>query len=446
MRQAYGIDGERTTLNLFEEMGLPEKLVARVAALGITEPTPIQTHAIPPVLDGKDVMGLAQTGTGKTAAFGLPLVSKLLASGKKPAPKTVRGLILAPTRELAKQISDNLSYFVENTPLKIGLVVGGASINPQIKRLARGMDILVATPGRLIDLLDRRALTLDATTFLVLDEADQMLDLGFIHSLRKIASLLPPERQTMLFSATMPKQMSELSASYLQNPVRVEVSPPGKAADKITQSIHFIAKSEKPALLIELIDKHRDQLALVFSRTKHGAEKLKKTLEKAGFAADSVHGNKSQGQRDRALRSFKSGQTKILVATDVAARGLDIPDVRFIYNFDLPNVPENYVHRIGRTARAGASGAAVAFCAPEEIGELKAIYKTMGISIPVASGRPWEDMDMDSGGQGKLKRKSRGAGRRGRNRSKEYAGSGGQGPTGAQKARHRRKAKAARSA
>ena len=444
VRQAYGIDGERTTLNLFQEMGLPEKLVARVAALGITEPTPIQTHAIPPVLDGKDVMGLAQTGTGKTAAFGLPLVSKLLATGKKPAPKTVRGLILAPTRELAKQISDNLSNFVENTPLKIGLVVGGASINPQIKRLARGTDILVATPGRLIDLLDRRALTLDATTFLVLDEADQMLDLGFIHSLRKIASLLPPERQTMLFSATMPKQMSELSASYLQNPVRVEVSPPGKAADKITQSIHFIAKSEKPALLIELNDKHRDQLALVSSRTKHGAEKLKKTLEKAGFAADSVHGNKSQGQRDRALRSFKSGQTKILVATDVAARGLDIPDVRFVYNFDLPNVPENYVHRIGRTARAGASGAAVAFCAPEEIGELKAIHKTMGISIPVASGRPWEDMD--SGGQGKPKRKSRGAGRRGPNRSKAHAGSGGQGPTGAQKARHRRKAKAARSA
>lgn len=444
MRQAYGIDVERTTLNLFQEMGLPEKLVARVAALGITEPTPIQTHAIPPVLDGKDVMGLAQTGTGKTAAFGLPLVSKLLATGKKPAPKTVRGLILAPTRELAKQISDNLSNFVENTPLKIGLVVGGASINPQIKRLARGTDILVATPGRLIDLLDRRALTLEATTFLVLDEADQMLDLGFIHSLRKIASLLPPERQTMLFSATMPKQMNELSASYLQNPVRVEVSPPGKAADKISQSIHFIAKSEKPALLIELIDQHRDQLALVFSRTKHGAEKLKKTLEKAGFAADSVHGNKSQGQRDRALRSFKSGQTKILVATDVAARGLDIPDVRFVYNFDLPNVPENYVHRIGRTARAGASGAAVAFCAPDEMGELKAIHKTMGISIPVASGRPWEDMD--SNGQGKPKRKSRGAGRRGTNRSKEHAGSGGQGLTGAQKARHRRKAKAARSA
>lgn len=431
-------------MNLFTEMGLPKTLVKRLAALGITEPTPIQTHAIPAVLDGKDVMGLAQTGTGKTAAFGLPLVATLLAAGKKPDPKTVRGLILAPTRELAKQISDNLSNFVENTPLKIGLVVGGVSINPQIKRLARGTDILVATPGRLMDLLDRRALTLAATTFLVLDEADQMLDLGFIHSLRKIASLLPSERQTMLFSATMPKQMNELSSSYLQNPVRVEVAPAGKAADKISQSIHFIAKSEKPALLIELLDQHRDQLALVFSRTKHGAEKLKKTLEKSSFAAESVHGNKSQGQRERALRSFKSGQTKILVATDVAARGLDIPDVRFVYNFDLPNVPENYVHRIGRTARAGASGAAVAFCAPDEIVELKAIQKALGQSIPVASGRPWEDLD--SSVQSKPKRKSRGSRRRRPNLSKDSAGGALKGPTGAQKARHRRKAKAARSA
>ena len=431
-------------MNLFTEMGLPKTLVKRLAALGITEPTPIQTHAIPAVLDGKDVMGLAQTGTGKTAAFGLPLVATLLAAGKKPDPKTVRGLILAPTRELAKQISDNLSNFVENTPLKIGLVVGGVSINPQIKRLARGTDILVATPGRLMDLLDRRALRLAATTFLVLDEADQMLDLGFIHSLRKIASLLPSERQTMLFSATMPKQMNELSSSYLQNPVRVEVAPAGKAADKISQSLHFIAKSEKPALLIELLDQHRDQLALVFSRTKHGAEKLKKTLEKSGFAAESVHGNKSQGQRERALRSFKSGQTKILVATDVAARGLDIPDVRFVYNFDLPNVPENYVHRIGRTARAGASGAAVAFCAPDEIGELKAIQKALGQSIPVASGRPWEDLD--SGVQSKPKRKSRGSRRRRPNLSKDPAGGASKGSTGAQKARHRRKAKAARSA
>ena len=433
---------ERTVLNLFQTMGLPEKLVSRLTAMDINEPTPIQTHAIPHALNGKDVMGLAQTGTGKTAAFGLPLIAQMMASSQKLEPKSVRGLILAPTRELAKQISDNLKGFVQNTPIKIGLVVGGASINPQIARVARGIDILVATPGRLIDLLDRRALSLHATTFLVLDEADQMLDLGFIHSLRKIAGMLPKTRQTMLFSATMPKQMNELANSYLQNPMRVEVSPPGKAADKITQSIHFISKAEKTKLLIELIDKHRDELALVFSRTKHGAEKLMKTLDKSGFSVTSVHGNKSQGQRERALKSFRAGEIKILVATDVAARGLDIPQVRHVYNFDLPNVGDNYVHRIGRTARAGAEGAAIAFCAPDEMGELKAIEKAMGRSIPVASGRPWDDIQAPGGkkpnSRGRSGRKSA------RNGSQSGAKPGGKPPiTGAQKARQRRKAKSA---
>ena len=433
---------ERTVLNLFQTMGLPEKLVSRLTAMDINEPTPIQTHAIPHALNGKDVMGLAQTGTGKTAAFGLPLIAQMMASSQKLEPKSVRGLILAPTRELAKQISDNLKGFVQNTPIKIGLVVGGASINPQIARVARGIDILVATPGRLIDLLDRRALSLHATTFLVLDEADQMLDLGFIHSLRKIAGMLPKTRQTMLFSATMPKQMNELANSYLQNPMRVEVSPPGKAADKITQSIHFISKAEKTKLLIELIDKHRDELALVFSRTKHGAEKLMKTLDKSGFSVTSVHGNKSQGQRDRALKSFRAGEIKILVATDVAARGLDIPQVRHVYNFDLPNVGDNYVHRIGRTARAGAEGAAIAFCAPDEMGELKAIEKAMGRSIPVASGRPWDDIQAPGGkkpnNRGRSGRKSA------RNGSQSGAKPGGKPQiTGAQKARQRRKAKSA---
>ena len=423
-------------------MGLPEKLVSRLTAMDINEPTPIQTHAIPHALNGKDVMGLAQTGTGKTAAFGLPLIAQMMASSQKLEPKSVRGLILAPTRELAKQISDNLKGFVQNTPIKIGLVVGGASINPQIARVARGIDILVATPGRLIDLLDRRALSLHATTFLVLDEADQMLDLGFIHSLRKISGMLPKTRQTMLFSATMPKQMNELANSYLQNPMRVEVSPPGKAADKITQSIHFISKAEKTKLLIELIDKHRDELALVFSRTKHGAEKLMKTLDKSGFSVTSVHGNKSQGQRERALKSFRAGEIKILVATDVAARGLDIPQVRHVYNFDLPNVGDNYVHRIGRTARAGAEGAAIAFCAPDEMGELKAIEKAMGRSIPVASGRPWDDIQAPGG------KKPNSSGRSGR-KSARNGSQGGAKPggkpqiTGAQKARQRRKAKSA---
>lgn len=400
-------------MNLFQEMGLPGPLVKKLAEMGITEPTPIQERAIPHALDGQDVLGLAQTGTGKTAAFGLPLLAQLMEIRQKPEPKTVRSLILAPTRELAGQIRDTLVPLIAGTPIKVGLVVGGAGITPQIKRLERGVDVLVATPGRLLDLLERRALRLDATRFLVLDEADQMLDLGFIHALRKIAGLLPAERQTMLFSATMPKQMEEIAASYLTHPRRVQVSPPGKAADKITQAVHFIAKAEKPELLIELLDKHRDELALVFGRTKHGSDKLARRLEAAGFAVAAIHGNKSQGQRERALNAFRAGEVRVLVATDVAARGLDIPDVKHVYNFDLPNVPENYVHRIGRTARAGRDGAAIAFCAPDEMGELKDIQKVMGITIPVASGRPWEQLpDPNAKPQGRKgsRRRTGGAG------------------------------------
>ncbi|KAJ04758.1 DEAD/DEAH box helicase [Sulfitobacter mediterraneus] len=392
----------------FDMMDLPPKLVERLNEMGLKDPTPIQKQAIPHALNGRDVMGLAQTGTGKTAAFGVPLVAQMLEMAQRPSPKSVRGLVLAPTRELAQQIMQNLKGFCERTPLKVQMVVGGQSINPQISRLAKGVDLLVATPGRLLDLMDRRAVRLEETTFLVLDEADQMLDMGFIHDLRKISSVIPKERQTMLFSATMPKLMNEIANSYLRSPIRIEVSPPGKAADKVTQEVHFIAKAEKTNLLIELLAKHRGERALVFGRTKHGSEKLMKTLVKAGFDAASIHGNKSQGQRDRAIAGFKSGDVTILVATDVAARGLDIPDVKHVYNYDLPNVPDNYVHRIGRTARAGKDGAAVAFCAPDEMGELKAIQKTMGISIPVASGRPWEAVDAPD------KPKGRGRGRGGR--------------------------------
>lgn len=374
----------------FDMLGLAPRIVAKLAEQGITEPTPIQKQAIPHAMNGRDVMGLAQTGTGKTAAFGLPMIQALLTAGTKPEKMTVRGLILAPTRELAKQISDNLRAYTEGTHLKVALVVGGVSIRPQIARMERGVDLLVATPGRLIDLLDRRAVNLGQTQFLVLDEADQMLDLGFIHALRKIAPLLPAERQTMLFSATMPKQMNELSNAYLKNPIRVEVSPPGKVADKITQTVHFVQQARKADLLIEMLKKHPDELALVFGRTKHGSEKLKKKLEAVGFSAGSIHGNKSQSQRDRAIKAFKEGSIKVLVATDVAARGIDIPGVKHIYNFDLPNVPENYVHRIGRTARAGAAGSAVAFCSSAEMSELKAIQKVMKLTIPVAGGTPWE--------------------------------------------------------
>ncbi len=408
-------------MNEFEMMGLPDTLVKRLTKLGLTDPTPIQSHAIPHGLNGRDVMGLAQTGTGKTLAFGLPLVTQMLGYGTNPERYSVRGLVLAPTRELANQIATSLRDLVDGTHLKVGFVVGGQSINAQMQRLERGTDLLVATPGRLIDLMDRRALSLDDCAFLVLDEADQMLDLGFIHALRKIAAMLPDERQTMLFSATMPKQMNEIANSYLKNPMRVEVSPPGKVADKITQAVHFIAKAEKTALLKELLDKHRDERALVFGRTKHGCEKLMKTLDKAGFSTISIHGNKSQGQRDRALAAFKAGTVKVLVATDVAARGLDIPDVKHVYNYDLPNVPDAYVHRIGRTARAGKDGQAIAFCAPDEMGELKAIQKVMKLAIPVASGRPWEPMDAPS------KPKGRGGSRRG---GPGRGGSGGGKPQG----------------
>jgi ATP-dependent RNA helicase RhlE len=421
-------------LNLFQEMGLPGPLVKKLAVMGITEPTPIQTHAIPFALDGEDVMGLAQTGTGKTAAFGLPLLAKLMEEPGKPAPKTVRSLILAPTRELAGQIRDTLVPLVKDSPIKVALVVGGASIGAQIKRMQAGTDVLVATPGRLLDLLDRRALSLADTRFLVLDEADQMLDLGFIHALRRIAGLLPSSRQTMLFSATMPKQMEEIAASYLTHPRRVQVSPPGKAADKVTQGVHFIAKAAKGDLLVELLDKHREELALVFARTKHGSDKLARKLEQAGYAVAAIHGNKSQGQRERALRAFREGEVRVLVATDVAARGLDIPDVKHVYNFDLPNVPENYVHRIGRTARAGRDGAAVAFCAPDEMGELKDIQKVMKMTIPVLSGRPWEELP-----DPKAAPSGRGGPRRGRGGPKGGGGGQGQGQPDQAQGRPRRR-------
>ncbi len=334
-------------------------------------------------------MGLAQTGTGKTLAFGLPLIQELSKLHGKANPSTARALILAPTRELAKQISESLAMFTQGTPIKTGVVVGGASINAQCEKLKRGIDILVATPGRLIDLIERGAVRLDETKWLVLDEADQMLDLGFIHALRRIVKLLHPRRQTMLFSATMPKLITEIADSYLKDPVRIEVTAPGQTADKIDQAVHFVTQGDKARVLEGYLDQHRDELALVFSRTKHGAEKLMKLLDSWGFAAGSIHGNKSQGQRDRALAAFKSGSLRVLVATDVAARGIDIPDVRHVYNFDLPNVPDSYIHRIGRTARAGASGRAVAFCAPAEMDELRAIEKLTGARLPVLAGEPW---------------------------------------------------------
>ena len=367
-------------------LGLAPNLNDAIKRAGFTQPTPIQNQAIPLAMEGHDIMGLAQTGTGKTLAFGLPLIDHLLAQPGKPAPKTAKALILAPTRELTNQIADSLRPLTEGTKLRIATVVGGQSINRQIGVLARGTDILVATPGRLIDLMDRRAVDLGQVRHLVLDEADQMLDMGFIHALRRIAPHLGTPRQTMLFSATMPKAMEEISRAYLTDPRRVQVSPPGKAADKITQSVHFLEKPQKGAKLREILSAEPDALTLVFARTKHGAEKLMKGLKADGFNAASIHGNKSQGQRDRAIKGFREGEITVLVATDVAARGIDIPDVAFVINYDLPNVPDNYVHRIGRTARAGREGEAIAFCAADEVDLLTQIEKVMKIEIPVAGG------------------------------------------------------------
>ncbi|WP_085997584.1 DEAD/DEAH box helicase [Polymorphum gilvum] len=400
----------------FEALGLSSPLLKSIAALGYEAPTPIQTDAIPHILAGHDLMGLAQTGTGKTAAFGLPLANRMLASADTAAPRTTRALILAPTRELVTQIAQNLVAFVKGSPLQVAVVMGGVSIGGQIKRLARGTDILVATPGRLLDLVDRNALRLDEVGYLVLDEADQMLDLGFIHALRKIAALVPKKRQTLLFSATMPKQIEDLARAYLKDPVRVEVAPAGRTADKVDQCVHFVAQADKTDLLISCLSERAQDLSLVFARTKHGADKVVRKLVAAGLKANAIHGNKSQNQRDRAIKELKTGETRILVATDVAARGIDIPGVSHVYNFDLPDVPESYVHRIGRTARAGADGDAVAFCAPEEIGLLRDIEKLTGLKVRVASG------EVPAEGRAAPARKGRG-GQRGNDRSGGQAAS-----------------------
>jgi ATP-dependent RNA helicase RhlE len=370
----------------FDMLGLAPTLNAALKRGGFTEPTPIQNQAIPLALEGHDILGLAQTGTGKTLAFGLPVIDHLLAEPGRPAPKTAKALVLAPTRELVNQIADALRVLTDGSKLRVTTVVGGQSIGRQIAQLARGTDVLVATPGRLIDLMDRGAVDLRTVRHLVLDEADQMLDLGFIHALRRIAPKLGTPRQTMLFSATMPKQMEELSRAYLTDPRRVQVAPPGKAADKVTQSVHFLDKARKPEKLRELLSRDLDALTLVFARTKHGAEKLMKGLVADGYNAVSIHGNKSQGQRDRAIRAFRDGTITTLVATDVAARGIDIPGVAYVINYDLPDVPDNYIHRIGRTARAGREGEAIAFCAPDEADLLHQIQKMMKTEVPVASG------------------------------------------------------------
>ena len=376
-------------MTTFDALGLSPKILKALEKTSLKTPTPIQAQAIPHIMQGRDLMGLAQTGTGKTAAFGLPLLHRLLDIGHPPGPKNVRALILVPTRELATQIKDNFLTFTQGTAVKVVMVVGGASVNKQAQALVKGTDVLVATPGRLIDHLEQGNVSLEKCGYLVLDEADHMLDMGFIHSLRKIAKHIPLKRQTLMFSATMPKDITEIADTYLRDPVKVQVAPPGKPAEKVTQGVHFIPNGDKAKLLEECLKKHPGEQALVFCRTKHGSDKLAKVLAAWGFRVGAIHGNRSQNQRDRILTEFKAGEVDVLVATDVAARGIDIPTVRHVYNHDMPNVPENYVHRIGRTARAGAEGSSISFCAPAEMVELQAIEKLLKKQLPVIGGAPW---------------------------------------------------------
>ena len=367
----------------FATLGVAEPLLRALAAESYTQPTPIQSRAIPLVLSGRDLLGIAQTGTGKTAAFGIPLLQLLADRRNAPAPKTARALILAPTRELALQIDESLRVYGRHLRLRHAVILGGVNQNRQVAALRAGVDILVATPGRLLDLVKQQHVRLDRATMLVIDEADRMFDMGFIHDVRRIVSCLPRERHSLLFSATMPADVAHLVKEVLKDPIRIDISPAVVTADKIDQSVYFVDAKGKRGLLNALLQDPAMSRVMVFTRTKHGANKVADHLVKAGHSADAIHGNKSQNARQRALDDFRSARTRILVATDIAARGIDVDGVSHVVNFDLPEVPENYVHRIGRTARAGSGGVAIAFCDGSERSSLRAIERLLKQSIRV---------------------------------------------------------------
>ncbi len=374
---------ERKTLTNFQSLGLSKPLLRAVSAAGYDNPTPIQKAAIPALLEKRDIVGIAQTGTGKTAAFVLPLLDQISNSFERPAPNTCDMLILAPTRELAAQIHENVRLYGKYVEMTSTIIVGGVKPGKQVRALSRGISVLVATPGRLEDLQSTGAISLHATKAVVLDEADQMMDMGFIPAIRRIMKSLPKKRQTILFSATMPKQIRSLANDFLHRPEEIAVTPASKPVDRINQSVIAVAKADKRQKLVEVLKGQEFERAIVFSRTKHGANKIARHLEQAGITADAIHGNKSQNQRERTLSGFKSGEISVLVATDIAARGIDIGGVSHVINFDLPNVPEAYVHRIGRTARAGASGVAISFCDVEERDLLRDIEKLIGRAFTV---------------------------------------------------------------
>ena len=375
---------------IFQDLPLQPAILKAVAEAGYTSPSPIQAGAIPPVLAGRDLLGCAQTGTGKTAAFALPILQNL--SAQTPQRPCIRALILTPTRELALQIGDSFSAYGKHLKLRHTVIFGGVGQQPQVEALRRGVDILIACPGRLNDLIGQRLIDLSGIEIFVLDEADRMLDMGFVHDVKKVIAKLPRRRQTLLFSATMPKEIEELADSLLHDPAVVKVDPVSSTVDRIDQKLYFVEKKQKIELLAYLLQDKSIVNALVFSRTKHGADRIARLLNKAGITAAAIHGNKSQTARVNALEGFKAGKTRVLVATDIAARGIDISELSHVFNYDLPEVPETYVHRIGRTARAGADGVAISFCSAEEREYLAGIEKLNRKKIPVVTGHPWEGM------------------------------------------------------
>jgi len=393
MRSQFGRSSNKKELKYvikFQDLALVEPVRRALAEEGYAAPTPIQAQAIPHLLAGRDLLGIAQTGTGKTAAFALPILQRL-AAGQPPAlvRKTARCLVLTPTRELALQIRDSFQAYGRHLRLRATVIFGGVGQEPQVATMTRGVDILVATPGRLLDLIGQGHIRLDRVETFVLDEADRMLDMGFIRDVRKIVTLLPSRRQTLLFSATMPPDIARLAAAILDTPVRVEVTPAASTVERTDQLVMFVERADKRALLCAILGDPALARVLVFTRTKHTANRLAEQLVRAGFSAEAIHGNKSQNARQRALEDFRAGAVRVLVATDIAARGIDIDAISHVVNYELPNVPETYVHRIGRTARAGAQGAAISLCDTEERAYLKDIERLIGRKVPVAAQHPF---------------------------------------------------------
>ncbi len=372
-------------MNNFEALGLSKKLLEAIESEGYTTPTPVQEQSIPPLLAGRDVLGVAQTGTGKTAAFALPVL-QIMSRTKTQGKRHIKALILSPTRELAAQIGERFSVYGENLDIRHKVIFGGVNQNPQVRALQKGIDVLVATPGRLLDLINQGHIDITRVEFFVLDEADRMLDMGFIRDIKKVLKLLPKRRQNLLFSATMPKSIADLAGSFLHNAIMIDVSPKEITVDRIKQKIMFVRKADKRRLLVNLIKEEKVRCGIVFTRTKHGANRLVKQLDQSRINAAAIHGNKSQGARTKALAGFKNGSIAILVATDIASRGIDVDGITHVFNYDLPNEPESYVHRIGRTARAGRSGIAYGFCDESESGYLVGIQQLIGHEIDTDIG------------------------------------------------------------